>query len=230
MISDPKRVGQPTRLRQRCLLCADRLHDRGGARTELSVFGKQAAADQRVAEPSTGIETRESTSVTLRNYRADGTPISTTSLPAERSCSWRSRSIREANSACGFTTGSPVERRSPRRQPLLSRSQPTAERTNNAGSGSDVRLFWSLRRYRTDGDSTDVGAALEDRLSEAMTNAITHNPVAEPGVTAIVTDTDGWLEIEIDGADGATAMIRLPAITDADTVADIVRRPTVLFR
>jgi len=93
-----------------------------------------------------------------------------------------------------------------------------------------VRLFWPLRRYRTDGDSTDVGAALEDRLSEAMTNAITHNPVAEPGVTVIVSDTDGWLEIEIDGADGTTATIRLPAITDADTVADVVRRPTVLFR
>ena len=93
-----------------------------------------------------------------------------------------------------------------------------------------MRLFWPLRRYRTDGDSTDVGVALEDRLSEAMTNVITDKPVVKPDVTAIVSDTDGWLEIEIDGGDGTTATIRLPAITDADTVADVVRRPTVLFR
>lgn len=122
-----------------------------------------------------------------------------------------------------------------------------------------------------------AGAELEDALSEAMTNAITHNPVAEPGVSVTVSDVDEWIDIEIaddgpgidpmeadvvaagsetplehgsglglwlinwivtryggafeiDGDDGTTATIRLPAITDADTVADVVRRPTVLFR
>lgn len=34
-----------------------------------------ATDDDRVAELSAGIENRESTSVTLRNYRADGTPF-----------------------------------------------------------------------------------------------------------------------------------------------------------
>jgi PAS domain S-box-containing protein len=52
-----------------------------------------------------------------------------------------------------------------------------------------------------------AGAELEDALSEAMTNAITHNPVAEPGVTVTVGDDDEWIEIEIaDDGPGIDAM------------------------
>ena len=42
-----------------------------------------------------------------------------------------------------------------------------------------------------------AGAELEEALSEAMTNAITHNPTAEPGVTVTVSDDEEWITIEI---------------------------------
>ncbi|TQQ80962.1 PAS domain S-box protein [Halonotius terrestris] len=52
-----------------------------------------------------------------------------------------------------------------------------------------------------------AGAELEAALSEAMTNAITHNPAAEPGVTVTVSDDGEWIVVEIaDDGPGIDAM------------------------